>query len=820
MIYKLSDISTIINAQSNKLIDCDIEYILIDSRNVVTTNKTIFFAIRGKQHDGHNFIKQLYEKGLRNFVVEKLNPKYEDLHDANFLQVENSLQALQYLAAYHRKLFKNTVIGITGSNGKTIVKEWLYHILQIEKQIVRSPKSFNSQIGVPLSVWLLNDSYNLAVFEAGISMPGEMAKLQGVLRPNVGLITNIGEPHQENFESLKQKAQEKLVLFKDSDQIIYCKDHSIIDELIQSDKHFRNTKIFTWSEKTDADLKVHSITKSDSTTIIKYHYKNCLSELSIPFTHKASVEDAIHVMATVCALDLNLDDYKSRFESLQSVAMRMELKKGINNCTIINDSYNSDLNSLSIALNYLNQQTQHKKKTLVISDILQSGKSDSELYGEIADLVSQFKINRIIGIGDSISNQKSRFNLESIFYESTEAFLTNLTDDFFSDEAILLKGSRQFLFEKISKVLEEKSHRTVLEINLSALVNNLNHFKSKLLPETKIMVMVKALSYGSGTYEIANVLQYHGVDYLGVAVADEGVALRQAGIRIPIIVMNPESNSFDLMIDNNLEPEIYNFKVLRQFKLITEKRALANYPIHIKLDSGMHRLGFVKSETDALIQELKATSSVQVSSVFSHLAASDEQEHDDFTLKQIDNFKSCSDKIIASLGYKIDRHILNSAGIERFPDAQFEMVRLGIGLYGISSVDIGKLEVVSTLKSTVLQIKQVKKNETVGYSRRGIAIEDTTIAIIPIGYADGLDRRLGNGAGTFYVNGCLVPTIGNVCMDMCMVDITNCNIHEGDEVIVFGKERSVTDLAKKLNTIPYEIFTSVSTRVKRVYFQE
>jgi alanine racemase len=820
MIYTLSEISKIINSDFIGSNDYDIEYILIDSRTIVTTQQTLFFAINGERHDAHKFINELYQKGIRSFVVEKLPENYVELKDASFLVVKKSILALQKLAAYHRNRFNYPVIGITGSNGKTIVKEWLYYTLQIEKCVVRSPKSFNSQIGVPLSVLLMDNLFDLAIFEAGISLPNEMERLQNILNPDIGLITNISEPHQENFIDLEQKATEKLKLFADSKVLIYCKDHKLIHDLISKDKELSKKQLFTWSEIEESDLKISSIDKSENKTSIQYRYENTDHSLSIPFTHKASIENAIHVLALVCSLDLKPNDYASRFAHLPSVAMRMELKSGVNNCTIINDSYNSDLNSLSIALNYLNQQNQHKRKTVILSDILQSGKSDKDLYQEISELISKFKIDKLIGIGEAISEQAEKFNIQSEFYKTTQEFLSGLKDNCFSDEAILLKGSRQFYFEKISAVIEEKVNRTVLEINLNALVHNLNHFKSKLLPKTKIMVMVKALAYGSGTYEIANVLQYQGVDFLGVAMADEGVALRQAGIKTRIIVMNPENNSFELMLEYNLEPEIYNFKVLRQFQTIVSKKGLKNYPIHIKLDSGMHRLGFVANELNQLIAEIKQSDCFKVSSVFSHLAASDEPEHDSFTLEQIDVFKSMSESIMDKFSYLIDRHILNSAGIERFADAQFEMVRLGIGLYGISSIEQEQLEVVSTLKSTVLQIKQVAKNDTVGYSRKAKAVEDITIAVIPIGYADGLDRRMGNGLGTFFINGCYVPIIGNVCMDMCMVDITGCNIHEGDEAILFGKERSVLEVAKLLNTIPYEIFTGISTRVKRVYFQE
>ncbi|MBU8891183.1 MAG: bifunctional UDP-N-acetylmuramoyl-tripeptide:D-alanyl-D-alanine ligase/alanine racemase [Bacteroidales bacterium] len=820
MIYTISKISNIIDAWLIGEDNSEIENLLIDSRNIVSSVKSLFFAIKGERHDGHKFISELYEKGVRNFVVESLPQNHLSYSEANFLEVKNTLNALQKISAYHRKNFSYPVIGVTGSNGKTIVKEWLFHVLQGKNQIVRSPKSYNSQVGVPLSVWLMNESYNLAIIEAGISLPGEMEKLADIVQPNIGLITNIGDPHQENFTDYHKKAEEKLKLFKNSDIIIYSADHKIIDQIIRSDKNLSKKKLFSWSEESNADLRIISKTIINNKTKIEFRFNNYNSEITIPFIDNASIEDAIHVMAALCAMELNPGEFRYKFESLPPVAMRMELKKGINNCTIINDSYNSDLNSFAIALNYLSQQNQHDKKTVILSDILQTGKDGNELYEEVASLISKFQIDQIIGIGESISAHSGHFNIEKYFYKTTEAFLKDSVKKRFNDEAILLKGSRNFRFEKISAFFEEKAHSTILEINLGAIVQNLNYFKSKLRPETKIMAMVKALSYGSGTYEIASVLQYQRADYLGVAFADEGVALRHAGIVIPVIVMNPGQSSFELMLEHNLEPEIYNFNILNQFKSAVKKANINNYPIHIKLDTGMNRLGFVKSEIGKLIKELNNSDTVKVASVFSHLAASDEDVHDQYTFDQVSLFSELSDSIAQKIGYPVIRHISNSAGIERFPDAQFDMVRLGIGLYGVSATNQNKLATVSTLKSTVIQVKQVPKDETIGYNRMGKAQKDMTIAIVPVGYADGLNRKLSNGKGKLFINGFFVPVVGNVCMDMCMVDITDCNIHEGDEVIIFGKEQPVTVLANLLDTIPYEIFTSVSSRVKRVYFQE
>ncbi|MFP4024528.1 MAG: bifunctional UDP-N-acetylmuramoyl-tripeptide:D-alanyl-D-alanine ligase/alanine racemase [Thiohalospira sp.] len=818
MIYTTSEIAKIMNAQSFINEDCEIQYLLIDSRNVISAVNALFFAIRGERHDGHNFIKELYQKGVKNFVVDQIPEFKNELENANFLLVENTLKSLQKLAAAHRTKFNYPVVGITGSNGKTIVKEWLFHVLQGKKNVIRNPKSYNSQVGVPLSVWLMSEMNDFAIFEAGISMPGEMVNLEKMIGPDIGIITNIGESHQENFSDYKQKTLEKLKLFEHCKRIVYCKDHSIIHHEIEAG--FSDKKVFTWSEKADAGLKILKKSRKGHSTLIEYQYKGKKNKITIPFTDSASVEDAIHVLAVLYAIETVPEDLHQKFETLPSVAMRLELKKGINNCTLINDSYNSDLNSLSIALNYLEQQNQHTQKTLIISDILQSGKEEEDLYQEVAKLLKKYNVTRIIGIGEAISRHEKLFKIPKSIFASTSDFLNHFSKKDFVDEAILLKGARNFHFEKISSVLEEKSHRTVLEINLNAMVHNLNYFRSKLNPGTKIMAMVKALSYGSGTFEIANVLQYQRVDYLGVAFADEGVALREAGIKTPIIVMNPEQNSFDLMIEHQLEPEIYNFLVLHIFCEAVKRAGKNNYPVHLKLDTGMHRLGFMKHDINQLIDEIKERKFIKIRSVFSHLAASDEDAHDSFTREQIDLFDSFSNKIIQALDYPILRHISNSAGIERFPEAQFDMVRLGIGLYGISATNQEQLATVSTLKSTVIQTKQVVKDETIGYSRKARAQNDMTIAIVPVGYADGLNRKLGNGRGKLFINGFLVPIVGNICMDMCMVDITGCNIHEGDEVIVFGKEQSVIELANMLETIPYEIFTSVSTRVKRVYFQE
>jgi len=818
--YTISDIAQITGGSLKKESDTTIRQLIIDSRKIFSPEESIFIAIPGERHDGHDYIDELWEKGVRNFIVSRSALAFNNYPGANFIQVPQTMGALQQLAAHHRNLFDFPVLGITGSNGKTIVKEWVYHVLEDEYSIVRSPKSYNSQIGVPLSIWEMHPENTFGVFEAGISQPGEMLKLQNIIQPDIGIITNIGSSHQENFRSVAQKIQEKLVLFEEAETLIFCKDHEEVHREVMNNDTLRRKQLLTWSELYEADLVIDSIQQRTSSTEISGSYHEEYGRITIPFIDRGSIENAIHVWLLMLHLGMNKQTMESKMKNLPVIAMRLEMKKAVNNSTLINDSYNSDLRSLNIALNMLNQQNQHQKKTLILSDILQSGRVEADLYSEVADLVHSNQIDRLIGIGSSITANADKFDLETAFYSSTEQFLSRLSENAFRNEAILLKGARNFHFEKISLSLEQKMHQTVLEIDLDAMVNNLNYFRDKLNSATRTMAMVKAFSYGSGTYEIANMLQYHRVNYLGVAFADEGVTLREAGINLPIVVMNPEEESFELMMDYELEPEIYNFRVLHRFSQIVETTGAEYYPVHIKLDTGMNRLGFKPDEVEELIGKITKQTHLKIHSVFSHLAAADEPEQDEFTRSQINKFEDESSRIMQALNYPVLRHILNSAGIERFPEAQFDMVRLGIGLYGISAVDQSQLTNISTLKSTVTQIKQVKQGETIGYGRTGKADKDLTIAIVPVGYADGLSRALSNGVGRFSINGYLVPIIGTICMDMCMVNITGCDIKEGDEVIVFGEKIPVTEIAEKLGTIPYEVFTGISGRVKRVYFQE
>ena len=827
-VYQIHELAGVVGA-TFKVGDIDhaaISFLITDSRKVVSPELSLFFAIKGERRDGHDFIPDLYASGVRNFVVS--NPDVVQFFtDANFIVVTDPLKVMQLLATWHRKKFHIPICGITGSNGKTIVKEWLYQLLREDYSIVRSPKSYNSQIGVPLSVWQIEDGNNLGIFEAGISQPDEMMQLGALIHPTIGVFTNIGSAHDENFDNSDSKIREKLKLFIHANKLIYCKDYSGLHEQIAASTILPSTcTLFTWSKRLKADLQIGRITKHEHETEIQGIYKNDFISIRIPFSDEASIENAIHCWAVMLFLDISNDVISQRMEFLSPVAMRLEMKEGINNCSIINDSYNSDLGSLTIALDFMNQQKQHVKRTIILSDILQSGKNEADLYREVAALLKKKNISRLIGVGAAINRQAASFDIEKLFYPSTEDFLRDLNYNSFNNETILIKGARSFGFERISKSLQQKAHETVLEINLNAVVHNLNLFRSRLKPETKLMVMVKAFSYGSGSFEIANILQFHRVDYLAVAYADEGVELRKTGITLPIMVMNPEEQSFDAMISYKLEPDIYSFRIFNQFTDALKRRAnennIAKFPVHIEFDTGMHRLGFDESELNELIIRLKNNKYIRIASVFSHLVASDEQVHDPYTKDQILSFNHMSSTLQSHLNYPILRHVLNSSGILRFPEAQFDMVRLGIGLHGIASTpnDQRQLQMVATLKTTISQLKQIKAGDTIGYSRRGVAAKDMTIATVGIGYADGLNRRLGNGVGKMLVAGELVPIVGSICMDMTMIDVSGLQVREGTEVIVFGQDYSIIDIATAIETIPYEVLTGVSERVKRIYFHE
>ena len=802
----------------------EIADLLIDSRHLIDARVALFFALTSVRNDGHKYIKELYEKGVRAFVVRRVPD--EPFPDAVFIVVPDTLKALQTLAAHHRQQFDIPVIGITGSNGKTIVKEWLYQMLSPDHSIVRSPKSYNSQVGVPLSVWQMNANHDMGIFEAGISEPDEMMALQDIIRPRIGVFTNIGQAHEENFINHAQKAGEKLNLFTKAESLVYCMDYSEIQQVIIRSGMASKLRLFTWSRKfTEADLFVNAVEVGEKTTQIQCLFQGASLSFTIPFTDVASIENAIHCFAVGLLLEMKPAVIAERLRSLTSIAMRLEIKAGMNNCTIINDYYNSDVNSLSIALDVMRQQHQHKRKVVILSDILQSGRNEMDLYAEIGQLLQNKGVDMLIGIGEGISRQANKFAMESYFFPNVGDFLAHFPFSKFNNQTILLKGARAFEFEQIGMELQEKAHETVLEINFNHLVNNLNHFRSKIKPETKLMVMVKAFGYGSGNLEVSNVLQFHNVDYLTVAFADEGVELRRAGINLPIMVMSPEVNSYDNIIKYHLEPEVFSFRNLECIEKALQNLALPEaHPlnVHIKLDTGMHRLGFSNDELPELIRRIKANPMLHVKSVFSHLATADNPAEDDFTMSQIRKFEEGSQIIVEAFPHKVLRHILNTAGITRFPHYQFDMVRLGIGLYGVPTceADKGALLPVVSLKTIINQIKHIPAGDSIGYNRHGRAEHDMPLGIVPIGYADGLSRLLGNGNGKFYVNGQQVPVVGDICMDMCMLDLTNVEAEEGDTVVIFDAEHDINDIAKACQTIPYEIMTRISQRVKRVYYQE
>lgn len=787
--------------------DEPIRYLIIDSRKVGALSGAIFFAIKGDRHDGHQYIKELLQKGVRQFVIER-----DELIDmfpesCNVICVKSSIEALQKVAAFHREQFTIPVIGITGSNGKTIVKEWLFQILSRNLNVVKNPGSYNSQVGVPLSVWQIQSHHQLAIFEAGISKPDEMQRLERIIKPTIGIFTNIGTAHDEGFQHSEQKIQEKLKLFSRSEVLIYCKDHAAIDQAVTE----TSIPTYTWGESEEADLMIR---RQDDHYLVLFGDKPI--KFQIPFIDKASLENIFHIVALLLYKGYDAATIQQRISALRSVPMRLELKDGINDSQVIDDTYNNDLGGLEISIQFLLHQHQKKRKTIILSDILESGLSSDALAQQVADLINESGISKFIGIGPALLKRKDLFAVSSFFYSSTEDFLAHHPIDDFEDEVILVKGARSFAFEKITARLQHKLHGTVMEIDLDALVHNLNYFKSLLQPSTKVMVMVKAFAYGSGSAEVANLLQYHRADYLGVAYADEGIELRKHNSSLPIMVMNPSIESLESMLHYNLEPEIYSFKLFDALLKALNGRACK---IHLKLDTGMHRLGFEANDVDVLIDALRKHPNLQVASIFSHLAGADESKHDDFSASQAKQFKLLADKISFSLGYRPLLHILNSPGILRLPEFQFDMVRLGIGLYGVDPTTQGfdQLKPVATLKTMISQIREVPAGESIGYGRRGVADKLKRVGTIAIGYADGYTRAFSRGVGQVMINGKLAPVIGNVCMDMTMVDVTDTDAQEGDEVIIFGPGLPIQAVAASVNTIPYEILTNTSERVKRIF---
>lgn len=822
MSINLKSLIPVLNAEWIGLnTDIFIDHVSIDSRSLQNGSQTLFFALSGANNDAHLYISELIQKGVQNFVVQYIPDNYKG--KANFLVVEDTLKALQAFAAYYRNLFDFPVIGLTGSNGKTIVKEWLNFLLSPDYNIIRSPKSYNSQVGVPLSVIAINEKHNLGIFEAGISTVNEMANLEKIIQPNIGVLTNIGSAHDEGFLNLEQKINEKLQLFKNSKVIIYQKNE-IVDFCLNAFLDHNQVKeriVFSWSftDKT-ADVFISKKENTNEKTIIQYQYNNESFDLEIPFQDSASIENAISCLMVLLSFKYDPAIIQNRMQMLYPVEMRLEVKNGINNCSIIDDSYSSDFQSLKIALDFLESQKKNASKTVILSDIFQSGFSNEELYSKVAQLITDNKINRVIGIGSTISSFKIKFS-NAVMFENTADFIANFDSLNFANETILIKGARSFQFEEIVTLLEEKTHETILEINLDSISHNLNFFKAKVKPETKIMVMVKAFGYGNGGLEIAKLLEHHNVDYLGVAFADEGISLKNGGIKLPIMVLNPESTSFPSIIQYQLEPEIYSIKGLNAFLKIAREKDLKDFPVHIKLDTGMHRLGFEENTIDELIAALKGNTTVRIQSVLSHLATSDDMNHYEFVLSQIRLFEKLSSKLITELGINPIRHILNTSGISNFPDAQYNMVRLGIGLYGVSNdpAEQKYLENVGTLKSIISQIRTIPAGDSVGYGRRFMAAKQTKIATIPIGYADGISRLWGNEVGYVLIKNKKASIVGSICMDMLMVNVTEIDCKEGDSVVIFGENPTVTEIADALKTIPYEILASISQRVKRVFFR-
>ena len=823
MTYSIETIAQLLQAKRIGPGEGTVKWLLTDSRSLGFPEETLFFALVTGRGNGHRYINDLYNRGVRHFVVSE-HPADESLQampEANFLVVADTLAALQLLAEKHRAQYDIPVVGITGSNGKTVVKEWLSQLLGPDHHVARSPRSYNSQIGVPLSVWQMDEHTDVALIEAGISHHREMRRLHHIIRPTIGVLTNIGGAHQENFTSLQDKCMEKLTLFRNCDIIIYNGDDEEVCESVN--RALQSAREIAWSRRNaDKPLFISAVEKSDKNTTVTYHYLNLRGTYTIPFTDEASVENSIHCLAVCLYLMLPGEKIAERMQRLEPVAMRLEVKEGKNGSTLINDSYNADIASLDIALDFMARRPERegRERVLILSDLLQTGQRSRSLYRKVAALVESRGVERIIGIGPELMASADRFNIKKSFYTTTEDFLQSDELHMLHRSLILVKGSRSFGFERIAEQLALKVHETTLEIDLGAMVDNLNHYRSMLAPSVKTVCMVKAFAYGAGFYEIAKTLQDHRVDYLAVAVADEGEQLRKAGITANILVMNPEMSAFKTIFENNLEPEVYSFPLLDAMIHACEHEGYMHYPIHIKIDTGMSRLGFSPEDMPQLIERLQRQKAVIPRSIFSHFAGSDSSDFDAFTHQQAARFDRAATALQAAFPHKILRHICNSAGIERFPEYHHDMVRLGLGLYGISPVGDRLLHPISTLKSTILQIHDVPESETVGYSRRGRLVRPSRIASIPIGYADGLNRRLGNGLGHCIVNGQPAPYVGNICMDVCMIDITDIPCHEGDSVEIFGPTLPVTQLAQWLGTIPYEVMTGISTRVRRIYTVE
>ena len=846
MKYTIEKITTLIGARRIGDTEAVVSWLLTDSRSLCFPEETLFFALRSGRNDGHNYIPELYRRGVRNFVVERGYFKLPDgiaansaegaLAGANILEVVSPLEALQRLAERHRDEFDVPIVGITGSNGKTMVKEWLYQLLSPYKIVTRSPKSYNSQIGVPLSVWLLGGQTEVGLFEAGISQPGEMQALRDIIQPSIGVLTSLGTAHQENFRSMDEKCQEKLSLFHDAKVVAYNSDDNVVSRCMRK-SGYHGEKLSWSKEDPQAAMFIKKIERRNTVSTLYYIYKGKEGTYHLPFIDDASVECSIAAAVVALYLGVTPEELDVRMSQLEPVAMRLEVKEGQHGCTLINDSYNSDINSLDIALDFMSRRPDQegKSRTLILSDIYQSGVTPHELYHRVMELAVKRGVTKFIGIGKEIKriladegggqvagDQTAKLHgTVAFFFEDVEEFLRSEVFKGLRNEIVLIKGARDFGFDQITEMLEQKVHETILEVNLNAVVENLNHFRSYMKPDTKIICMVKADAYGAGAVEVSKTLQDHRVDYLAVAVADEGVTLRKNGITSNIMIMNPEMTAFKTMFDYDLEPEVYSFRIMDALIKAAEKEGITNYPVHIKLDTGMHRLGFDPvQDIDEVINRLKHQNAIIPRSVFSHFVGSDSDDFDTFSAHQFELFDTASKKLQSAFEHKILRHICNSAGIEHFPERQLDACRLGIGLYGVDSRDNHIINTVSTLKTTILQLRHVPKDETVGYSRKGVLTRDSVIAAIPIGYADGLNRHLGRGKGYCLVNGQKAPYVGNICMDVALIDVTDIPCKEGDTVEIFGEHLPVTVLSDILDTIPYEVLTGVSNRVKKVYYQD
>lgn len=795
-----------------------IKHVITDSRYPVFTNESLFVALHGNRFDGHQFIDDLYNQGCRAFLVEHL-PENR-MEDAVFFQVSSTLKALQQLASWHRSNFKYPVIAITGSYGKSIVKEWLYDLLSMQYNVVRSPKSFNSQLGVPLSVLQMSKTNNLGVFEAGISKPNEMLQLLEIIKPTIGVFTNIGNAHQENFTSIEEKIDEKIKLFDTADLIVFPSKYDKIGERLK--KIYPQKKLVAWGERENDFLRIQSVNINSTLTSVSFQVENNCYTVHLPFSNYAFIENAITSLVVAYLLGIPMQQLMKQVSMLRPIDMRLKLVEASNHCTLINDFYNCDLTSISVALEFLKQQNNHPQKAVILSDVPHTGFKPDEVYETVAKWINAAGVNLLVCIGKEIATYKNLFVTQALFFETVEAFLEQYNRLPFANMTVLLKGARAFAFERISEKMQLQTHETILKIDLNALLHNYLTYKSLLPSTVKIVAMVKAFSYGSGLFEVARLLQHHHVDYLAVAYADEGIELRQNGIHVPIMVMNPEAHTFEAIIEYRLEPVIYNFRILELFAKAVSHIGFTDYPFHVKVDTGMHRLGFLQDEIAPLIEKIKQFPWIKIKSVFSHLAAAEDNNEDAFTLRQISFLQESASKLQQISDDKVMVHILNSAGIERFPQYAFDMVRLGIGLYGISNAGVikDKLLPVLSLRTIISQIKELEANETVGYNRKGVLHKKSKIAVLPIGYADGIDRRLGNGTWHVKIKDKKVPIIGTICMDMCMVDVSGLDVSEGDEVVVFESMEDVENIATILETIPYELFTGISRRVKRVYYHD